>query len=144
MDAAGISESVLYPTLGLAFAYARDPDWATDLARAYNDYVYDHFLTRNARLKAVALLPVQAPRAAAAELRRAIHELGMVGGLLPTPGLNVGYGDPCFDPLYEAAQALGTMLGVHGAAGNTALGSTSTTWGPTAARPSCWPTASAR
>ena len=33
MDAAGISESVLYPTLGLAFAYARDPEWATDLAR---------------------------------------------------------------------------------------------------------------
>ena len=58
MDA-GISESVLYPTLGLAFAYARDPEWAANLARAYNDYVYDHFLTRNARLKAVALLPVR-------------------------------------------------------------------------------------
>ena len=116
------SAVVLYPTLGLAFAYARDPDWATDLARAYNDYVYDHFLTRNARLKAVALLPVQAPKAAAAELRRAIHELGMVGGLLPTPGLNVGYGDTCFDPLYEAAQALGTMLGVHGAARQHGIG----------------------
>jgi predicted TIM-barrel fold metal-dependent hydrolase len=98
MDDTGISEAVLYPTLGLAFAYARDPDWATDLARAYNDYVHDHFLTRNTRLKAVALLPVQAPRAAAAELRRAIHELGMVGGLLPTPGLNVGYGDPRLRP----------------------------------------------
>ena len=122
MDATGISESVLYPTLGLAFAYARDPDWAADLARAYNDYVYDHFLMRNARLKAVALLPVQAPRAAAAELRRAINELGMVGGLLPTPGLTVGYGDTCFDPLYEAAQALGTMLGVHGAARQHGIG----------------------
>ena len=122
MDAAGISESVIYPTLGLAFAYARDPNWATDLARAYNDYVHDHFLRRNARLKAVALLPVQAPRAAAAELRRAINELGMVGGLLPTPGLNVGYGDPCFDPLYEAAQSLGTMLAVHGAARQHGIG----------------------
>jgi hypothetical protein len=122
MDDMGISESVLYPTLGLAFAYARDPEWAADLARAYNDYVYDHFLTRNARLKAVALLPVQAPRAAAAELRRAINELGMVGGLLPTPGLNVGYGDPGFDPLYEVAQALGAMLGVHGAARQHGIG----------------------
>ena len=55
----GVSAEVLYPTLGLAFAYARDPDWAADLARAYNDYVYDHFLRRNTRLKAVALLPVQ-------------------------------------------------------------------------------------
>ncbi len=122
MDDAGISEAVIYPTLGLAFAYARDPTWAADLARAYNDYVHDHFLTPNARLKAVALLPVQAPRAAAAELCRAISELGMVGGLLPTPGLNVGYGDPCFDPLYEAAQALGTMLAVHGAARQHGIG----------------------
>src|SRR2546427_7998815 len=122
MDATGISEAVLYPTLGLAFAYARDPEWAAGFARAYTGYVYDHFLRRNARLKAVALLPVQAPRAAAAELRRAINELGMVGGLLPTPGLNVGYGDPGFDPLYEAAQALGTMLGVHGAARQHGIG----------------------
>src|SRR2546423_15715467 len=80
MDDTGISEAVLYPTLGLAFAYARDPDWAVDLARAYNDYICDHFLKRNARLKAVALLPVQAPPAPAAELRPAIPELGMVGG----------------------------------------------------------------
>jgi predicted TIM-barrel fold metal-dependent hydrolase len=122
MDDTGISEALLYPTLGLAFAYARDPIWAADLARAYNDYVYDHFLMRNARLKAVALLPVQAPRAAAAELRRAINELGMVGGLLPTPGLTVDYGDPGFDPLYEAAQALGTMLAVHGAARQHGIG----------------------
>ena len=42
MDDAGIGEAVLYPTLGLAFAYARDPTWAADLARAYNDYVHDH------------------------------------------------------------------------------------------------------
>src|SRR2546428_6703752 len=118
----GISGAVLYPTLGLAFAYAGAPDWPLALARAYTDYICDHFLKRNARLKAVALLPVQAPRAAAAELRRAINELGMVGGLLPTPGLNVGYGDPGFDPLYEAAQALGTMLGVHGAARQHGIG----------------------
>src|SRR4030095_179904 len=73
-------------------------------------------------MRGVALLPVQAPRAAATELRRAIHELGMVGGLLPTPGLTMGYGDTCFYPLYEAAQALGTMLGVHGAARQHGIG----------------------
>jgi len=122
MDDTGISEAVIYPTLGLAFAYARDPHWAADLARAYNDYVHDHFLTRNTRLKAVALLPVQDPSAAATELRRAIHELGMVGGLLPTPGLTVGYGDTCFDPLYAAAQSLGSMLAVHGAGRQHGIG----------------------
>src|SRR5712691_132076 len=144
MDAAGISASVLYPTLGLAFAYARDPDWAADLARAYNDYVYDHFLTRNARLKAVALLPVQAPRAAAAELRRAINELGMVGGLLPTPGLTLAMATPASTRSMRRRKPWGPCWLYMARHGSTASGSTSTTWGLTAARPSCWPIASAR
>ena len=115
MDAAQIAESVLYPTAGLGFAHARDPEWAADLARAYNDFVYDYYLKQTPRLKAVALIPVQAPHAAAQELRRAVTELGMVGAVLPAPGLSRPYGDRAFDPLYETANALGTMLAVHGA-----------------------------
>ena len=116
LDDSGIAESVIYPTMGLAFAFAKNPEWAVDLAKAYNNYIHDHFLKRNSRLKAVALLPVQDPKAAADELRRATNELGLVGGLLPAPGLRVGYGDEQFNPLYEAAQSLGAMLAVHGAA----------------------------
>ncbi len=116
MDEAQIAEAVLYPTAGLGFAQARDPEWAADLARAYNDFVYDHYLEQSPRLKAVALIPLQEPKAAAKELRRAVTELGMVGAVLPAPGLSSPCGDRAFDPLYEAANALGTMLAVHGAA----------------------------
>ncbi len=115
LDDAEIASSVLYPTPALGFGYVKDPGWAIDLARAYNDFVSDHYLKVTPRLKAVALLPVQDPDAAAAELRRAVDELGMVGGLLPAMGLRIPYGDPAFDPLYAEAVARNVPLAVHGA-----------------------------
>lgn len=116
MDWAGIASTVIYPTVGLGYAFAKDREWAVDLARAYNDFVHDHYLKRSSRVKAVAIIPVQDPEAAAVELHRAVTELGMVGGMLPTPGLRHYYGDAAFDPLYREAESLGTMLAIHGAA----------------------------
>ncbi|MEK7216173.1 MAG: amidohydrolase family protein [Chloroflexota bacterium] len=115
MDWAGITSTVIYPTVGLGYAFAKDPEWAADLARAYNDFVYHHYLKKSSRVQAVAVIPVQDPPAAAKELHRAVTELGFVGGLLPTPGLRRYYGDAAFDPLYKVAQNLGAMLAVHGA-----------------------------
>lgn len=115
LDQSGISSTVLYPTVGLGFGFVRDRQWAVDLAHAYNDYVFNHFLKVDSRLKAVAIIPVQDPPEAAKELRRAVKELGMVGGLLPAVGLARPYGDSTFDPLYQEAQALDTLLAVHGA-----------------------------
>ncbi len=122
LDQAKIDATVLYPTTALAFAFAKDPVWAADLAHAYNNWVADSFLRQDSRLKAVAVLPVQDPQAAARELRYAVEELGMVGGLLPTPGLRIPYGDRAFDPLYHEAESLGTMLAVHGASRRDGIG----------------------
>lgn len=125
MDQLGLSSAVLYPTAALAFAFSRGGggvggastnEWAADLARAYNDWLYHNFLDVSPRLKGVALLPVQDPAASARELNRTVSELGFVGGVLTTPGLPIPYGDSAFDPLYEEAQTLGTMLAIHGAA----------------------------
>ena len=41
MDWAGIFSTVLYPTVGLGYGFAKDLEWAADLARAYNAYVYN-------------------------------------------------------------------------------------------------------
>lgn len=116
MDHAGISATVLYPTAGLAYAFVRDPEWAADLARAYNEFLADQYLSVSPRLQAVALIPVQDPPAAARELRHAVADLGFVGGLLPVPGLARPYGDEAFDILFREAQELNSMLAVHGAA----------------------------
>lgn len=115
LDELEMSTAVLYPTTALSFGFTKDPGWAADLAHAYNDYIYDQFLKDNPRLKAVALVPVQDPPAAAKELGRAVSELGMVGGLLPAVGLRRPYGDTAFDPLYAEAQRLNVPLAVHGA-----------------------------
>jgi predicted TIM-barrel fold metal-dependent hydrolase len=60
----------------------------------------------------VALLPIQDPEAAALELRRGVRELGLVGGMLAADGGHV-LGDARFFPIYEEAQRLDTMLGIH-------------------------------
>ena len=60
----------------------------------------------------MALLPLQDPQAAAAELRRAVRELGCVGAMLAADGSHL-LGDARFTPIYEEAARLDTMLGVH-------------------------------
>jgi hypothetical protein len=114
LDAAGIARTVLYPTHGLATGLIRDRDWAVALARAYNDWLAERYLRRSPRLLGVALLPLQDPEEAARELRRAVTELGMVGGVLPAVGLSRALGHPEFDPIYREAEALDRPLGVHG------------------------------
>jgi hypothetical protein len=116
LDANRIDTTVLYPTYGLSAGLIRDVPWALSLARGYNDWLHATFLSASPRLKGVALLPLQDPPAAAEELRRAVTELGMVGGVLPASGLRRGLGDPIYSPIYEAAQDLGVPVAVHAGA----------------------------
>ncbi len=116
LDEAGIAATVLFPTAGLGFGLITDPDWAAALATAYNDWLYDRFLRVNpARLKGMALIPLQDPVRAEAELRRAVGDLGMVGAILPAAGLYEAFGHRSFWPVYAAAQETGCLLAVHGA-----------------------------
>ena len=73
---------------------------------------HEEFIKLSPRLQAVALLPVQDPKAAAKELRRAVSELGHVGAMLAADGTHL-LGDERFLPIYEEAERLGVMLGIH-------------------------------
>ena len=112
LDRGGMEQVVLFPTLGLFMSFLKDREWAVRLCRAYNTLLYEEFIKVSPRLKAVALLPIQDPEAAAKELRRAVSELGHVGGMLAADGSHV-LGDERFTPIYEEAQRLDVMLGVH-------------------------------
>jgi predicted TIM-barrel fold metal-dependent hydrolase len=112
LDTGGMEATVLYPTLGLFMSFLRDRQWAVALCRAYNTLLHEEFVKVSPRLKAVALLPVQEPEAAARELRRAVRELGHAGAMLAADGGHL-LGDERFTPIYEEAQRLGVMLGVH-------------------------------
>lgn len=107
-----LDASVLFPTGSLGAGWLREPDYAAARAEAYNDWLFHTYLEADSRFAGVALLPVQDPPAAAAELERAVIKLGMAGGMLPEgPYL---FGKPEFDVVYEKAQELGVPLAVHG------------------------------
>src|SRR3989442_14224609 len=89
LEKGGVDQTVLYPTLGLFMSFLRDRQWAVALCRAYNTLMHEEFIKVSPRLKAVALLPVQDPEAAAKELRRAVRELGHVGAMLAADGSHV-------------------------------------------------------
>jgi len=73
---------VVYPTRFMHIGQVGMTEFAVDLSRAYNDYLDDRFLRQEKRLKGIAVLPLQDIPVAVAELRRAVKELGMVGGII--------------------------------------------------------------
>ncbi len=114
----GIEQAILYPSQGLGFGFIKDAVWATVLARGYNNWLAANFVQKAPhQLRGVALLPVQDMQAAVIELKRAVEELGFVGGFIPAVGLRQPLGSAYYYPLYEAAEKLSCSIGVHGASG---------------------------
>ena len=85
MDTQEIATAVMYPTSGLGIGRIREPGYQRSLCRAYNEFIAD-YCKASPRLKAVANLPVNDPVAAVEELRHAVTELGLVGGMLAAQG----------------------------------------------------------
>ena len=144
MDAMGVDQAIVYPTLFNEYLpQVTDPDAAAVLARAYNDWVWDMAAQGGGRLHPVAVLPFQAPDLAAEELARvaekgfrgalfrpAFYHLGVVtesfGGqvasALGTEGkaqASVFIEDKPFRPLWQQADELGVVACVHPALGIT-------------------------
>lgn len=114
LEDVGVEASVLYPTAALAHGKHVDVDLAIATARAYNDWLYHTYTRPNPRLKGIALVPLQDPDAAIAELHRAVDELGFVGAMLPSMGLPLHLGHKAYWPFYAEASKMGCALGVHG------------------------------
>jgi len=115
LDRCGISWTVLYPTAGLAVGRIMAHDWAVAACRAYNDWLFETYLSKNSRLKGIALIPLQHSDAAVSELHRAVKQLGMLGGMLPSNGeaIQGHLGNKVYWQLYREAENLGCALSVH-------------------------------
>jgi aminocarboxymuconate-semialdehyde decarboxylase len=112
MDRLGIDRTVLSLATPL-INYAVPGPLATAAARRFNDELAAVVARHADRFAGWAFLPMQDPAAAAAELRRAVTELGLWGGHL---GSNVSgrYLDaPDYAPIFETACALDVPLFVH-------------------------------
>ena len=114
VEQANLTYSALYPSMGLAMGCTTSPYWAVAVAKAYNDWLHQTYMLKDARLKGIALLPMQDVPSAVSELRRAVKELGMIGAMLPANGLSHHLGSKHYWPVYEEAERLGCPLAVHG------------------------------
>jgi hypothetical protein len=114
LDKAKVERTVLFTSEGLSVGFIQSPRYAAAVCRAYNDYVHDRYARVSARLRPMALIPMQDPEAAAAELRRAVKELGLPGAMVPSTGLALHLGHEQYWPVYRAAAELDCVLGVHG------------------------------
>jgi predicted TIM-barrel fold metal-dependent hydrolase len=75
MDALGVDQAVLFPTLFAEYLpLVQNPDAAAILARAYNDWIWDFAQQAGGRLHPVALLPMHATLLAQRELDRVVDK----------------------------------------------------------------------
>jgi 2,3-dihydroxybenzoate decarboxylase len=115
MDDAGIDMQVLSLTVpGMQIDI--DPELACTNARFVNDYTAEMVAKQPDRFAAFAVLPLQDPAAAAAELDRAVNQLGFCGALVNDCIYGPGgrYLDaPQYDEVWSALETLDVPLYLH-------------------------------
>ena len=111
MDEAGITVQVL-SNAGPAADLVPGPDGVA-LARAINDHLAEAVARHPDRFAGFAALPMQSPDAIAAELSRAIKELGFVGAMVNGTTEGRFLDDPRYDSLLAAAVELDVPIYIH-------------------------------
>jgi aminocarboxymuconate-semialdehyde decarboxylase len=112
MDQQGVDMQVLSPA-GSYFFYWMAAAESLEYARWFNDRSAEAVAKHPRRFVALASVPLQDSARAAAELERAMTQLGLRGAEIAS-NINGRYlDDPAFDPFWEAAQALDAVLFVH-------------------------------
>lgn len=112
MDRLGINVSVLSLTPTLFF-YWIDGGAAEDFCRRANDSVARLAAHSDGRLYGMAVVPMQSPEAAVAELRRAVNDLHLRGVMIGTTIGDVPLDDERFTPFFNTAAELGAPVMLH-------------------------------
>jgi len=112
MDAAGIDFQIL-SLFDPGVQDDHDTARAVDNARRANDDLAETVRATPDRFGGFATLAPQDPDAAAAELERAVGELGLVGGLINGHTHGRYLDDPAYLGLFECAERLGAPIYLH-------------------------------
>lgn len=113
MDERGIDAMVVSPSPPL-YMYDIEPEYGVPYARAYNDALAEYCAADPQRLFFLATLPLQDPKEAVREAKRAIHELNARGVYVGATNLGGReLDDPEFRPLFEELVAADLPLGIH-------------------------------
>ncbi len=112
MDAAGIDVQVVSNT-PQTFLYNQEAALTATLAALQNDQIAKAVAAHPDRLIGIATLPMQAPKLAADELRRAMRKLGLKGAQIGSNVEGRNLDDPALEPLWAAANELDAFIMVH-------------------------------
>lgn len=99
-------------TLTTPGTHVEEPARAVELARMVND-AFATIARDRPRFAALATLPLNDPAASAAELDRAVRELGLPGAMVFSNVNGVALADDRFLPLWERADDLGCVIHIH-------------------------------
>ncbi len=114
MDKEGMETAICFPTGSGNVGKLQEVPFQIAVAKACNTHFAKEYNALSNRVSCVGVLPMRSPQAAAEELHRAVTDLGLKGfEILPT-GLPLALGDAYYDPIYEEAERLGAVLGIHG------------------------------
>jgi aminocarboxymuconate-semialdehyde decarboxylase len=107
----GVSTQVLtFTTPGV---HVESPELSVAWARMVNDSFARVARERRGRFTGLATLPLNAPAAAADELRRAVRDLGLPGAMVFSNVNHVALADDRFAPLWKQADDLGAIIYIH-------------------------------
>lgn len=109
----GIDVQVLSVPPPIALFYAMEPSRSLALCRIVNDGLARTVAADRDHFVALCTVPLQAPDEAAAELERAVRELGMRGVEIGTNVAGRDLDDPALAPFYARVQELDVPIFIH-------------------------------
>ncbi|NVI92806.1 amidohydrolase family protein, partial [Actinomadura sp. BRA 177] len=113
MDDAGVDMQILSATPQMPFF--DDREHAIGAARMANDMYAEIVRAHPDRFAALAAVPLPHGEAAAAEVARAMDELGFLGAGITTVVLDRTLGDPAFDPFWAELDRRAAVVFIHAA-----------------------------
>lgn len=111
MDEQGVDVHAL--SLTRPMLYWASPNLSRKLSEAFNDACVEAHQAHPDRFVGLAILPVQEPDLAIAELERVAKLPGIRGIYMATRILDRELSDPAFFPVYERIEALGLAIFLH-------------------------------
>jgi len=113
LDSWGVDAGVVFPTIGILWDKAEDPELAMAYARAYNNWQWDFASPAKDRILPIAHIPLYDIDLALTELQRCL-KLGFKGMFLaPEPVNGKRPSHPDFDPLWREMVEADLPVCVH-------------------------------
>ncbi len=109
-----VSAEVLYPSRTAGLYALTDPALQEAAFRVYNEWIRDYIGDNTDRLVGIPSISVYNIDNAVKELERA-HAHGLRGGpqIWAAPPVDLPFSSPHYEPLWEAAEALGVPVNLH-------------------------------